>query len=44
MLNSVLGALFKHTQKGNKKDKINVILITFYIFNILSAQVSRKNF
>jgi hypothetical protein len=41
MLNSAPGVLVKHIRKGNKKTKLN---ITFYIFNILNAQVPKKYF
>jgi folate-dependent tRNA-U54 methylase TrmFO/GidA len=43
MINSALSALIKYTQKGNKKT-INAREITFCIFKILNAQVSKKIF
>jgi hypothetical protein len=40
MLHSALGALLSIPKKESK-DKINVERITFYIFKVLNAQVSR---
>jgi hypothetical protein len=40
MLTRAFGALIKHKKK-EIKDKINVGKITFFIFKILNAQVSR---
>jgi hypothetical protein len=43
MLNNSPGALIKHTKEENKKT-FNIRKVTFYIFKVLNAHISRQIF